>query len=612
MDAVLQPRGLNRRRNGAAGALAAALLAATACGSLKSCAVDGPPAPDGQYLYVAHDAADAIAPGADPQIAALRIDPATGTLAAVAGSPTAARAVGAFALAHDPTGRWFSLAGSQLGLLALSAGGGLASPRGLRTGGLAAAFDAAGRFFFVTTGSGLQVYPFDARTGVDASRPLHAEPAPPFLFHLATSADGGLLVAAGDDTLASFTIDRESGRLTRAPGSPVSLPLRALDLALHPSGRFVFVRGEAGARERLAAYRLEAAGSIVPLDGSPFALGADTRAIALSPDGAFLFVLDRDRRSIQSFALDAAGRPHLASSMHVDDDGGGTGTLVPDAAGRYLYFASAARHQVLGFAIDASRGSLSPLPGSPFTVGGKITDLATTPLPDEPVKLAALPDLPDGGGDLTAGMPRFDRQSAVPADATVAELVAALADSSETARLFAIDALGRRTDAGPAVPALVGALDDAASSVRLAAASVLTAWARRHPGAVDVAVLGRIANSGPGRIDAITNALAVLALRGPEAAPHLARALGRHDGDLRDGAYEALLAMGPDARGAVGELTGLLQSSRANWRAAHVLGAIGPDASPAVPELYGLLRHPTPWVARAARDALVRIRGAAD
>src|SRR5262245_16087737 len=105
---------LQPRRAASAGLLGAALAAAGACGSMRARA-GPPPRPAGQFLYAVHDAPDAMVPSVDPHITAFQVDAATGALRPV--GEAAAHAVGAFALAVDPSGRWFSLAGSQLGLL---------------------------------------------------------------------------------------------------------------------------------------------------------------------------------------------------------------------------------------------------------------------------------------------------------------------------------------------------------------------------------------------------------------------------------------------------------------------------------------------------------------
>src|SRR5688572_11496928 len=264
-----------QHRRASAAVLAAAVLAAGGCGSMRSCA-SAPPRPDGRYLYVVHDSAESPAPGVDPHITAFKVDPATGALRAVEKGSTGAGAIGAFSLAVDPSGRWFSLAGSQLGLLRLTASGAVEPATAKPAGGLSAYFDARSRFFFLVTGKGLNVFPLDARRGVDLSAPLHSE-AGVLAIVMGGTRDGSLLYAGGED-FRVYTVG-ERGALTLAPGSPHALPVRALDLAVHPSGRFVLVFGEARGRRLIVVLRAGADGSIEEVAGSPFDPGNDARSM---------------------------------------------------------------------------------------------------------------------------------------------------------------------------------------------------------------------------------------------------------------------------------------------------------------------------------------------
>jgi 6-phosphogluconolactonase (cycloisomerase 2 family) len=578
-----------------------------ACGPVKGCATP-PPAAQGQFLYVVHDPEEySIAPGADPQIAAMQIDPGTGGLAMVPGGSAAPKAVGAFALAHDASGRWFSLTGGQMGLLRLKADGRLEPLAGRDQGGLAAAFDPAGRYFFVATGHAIRVHAFDPDSGV-ATRVAHLQPAP-FFANLSLTPDGRFLIGAGDRSLGIYTVDADTGRLTPAAASPVALPVRAIDLLVHPSGRLLFVRGDYGAAKRVAVYHLSADGTARQLADSPVDLGAEIGDVALSADGRFLFVVDSDRDAISSFGIDAEGGLHLVARTDLPE-ADKVGALAVDAGSRYLYLAVSTPGRVLGWQIQDS-GDLTPIQGSPFAVARKIGLLATTP---GQITLAELPDA-DSFGEPPPTGPRFDPTAPIPADTPIGELATHLQDPSESTRYAAILALGRRTDIAPALPALIAALDDDHAGVAVRAGLILGPWALDHPGTLDDEVLGRILNGkhgrGAGSDNGVLCALYALQRRGAPAAPHLARALVRPSDQIRDEALSTLLAMGRDGKAAVPDLIALLQNPRADQHAALILGGIGPDAADAVPVLYGLLRHRSPAVARAAQDAIARIRGAA-
>ena len=430
MRSRLQPR----RTSGAV--LVAAALAAGGCGTMRSCA-SPPPRPDGRYLYVV--ARRAGLDRARRRPAHRRLQGRSGD-----GGPARRRArhrpgrdaVGAFSLAVDPSGRWFSLAGSQLGLLRVTASGAVEPAMSKPAAGLSGYFDARGRFYFLVTGQGLNVFRLDARRGVDLSTPLHTE-AGVLAFVMGGPRDGSLLYAGGED-FRVYTVG-EHGALAAAPGSPHALPVRALELAVHPSGRFVLVFGEARGHRLIAVLRAGADGSLEEVAGSPFNPGNDARSMALSADGAFVFVTDRDRHSIETLGLDAGGGLHAVASTPMDVPE--AGYLVGDAQSRYLYAGNMKAGTVEAFAIEAS-GALTPVPGSPFAVGPRTGALVSSPLADGPIQAAALPE-----ADAFAGRPAAVRADASTfATASLDTLVDALGDSSDDTRYFAMAALARRTD----------------------------------------------------------------------------------------------------------------------------------------------------------------------
>ena len=596
MGVNLQPR-----RAATALLLGGALALAGACGSMRSCAA--PPArPHGQFLYAVHDTPGALAPSVDPRIAAFQVDAGTGALRPVEGGAASAGTVGAFALAVDPSGRWFSLAGSQLGLYQIKASGAV-EPAAKPAAGLSGYFDPQGRYFYLVGGDGLKVFPVDSRRGVQLSTPLHTE-AGMLGFVMGAPPDGSLLYAASEK-LHVYTVG-DRGTLRAAPGSPHDLSVRALELAVHPSGRFVVVLGEGRGRRLIAVLRTGSDGSVTEVAGSPFDLGADVRAMAMAPDGASLFLTDADRHSIQTFALDAGGGLHELASTPLDVPQ--AGHLAVDAQGRYLYASDMKSGAVHGFAIDAS-GALTVVPGSPFAVGPRVGSLVASPRLEGPLQAAALPE-PDA---LASQAPPARADPSTFRSASVDALAAALKDPSDDARYFAIAALAGRTDVDAVMPAIVAALDDPHPPVRKMAGLIVGPWALTHPGQVDDAVLDRLVSGPTGRGAMLDNAsltaLHALKQRGAAAAPYLAKGLV-NSGQLREEAEDALRDLGPAAAPAVPELRRLLQvNSEVRAHAANALGWIGPPAAEAIPDLYAMLEDPSPGAKRAAKFAIERIRG---
>ncbi len=588
------------RHGSVAAATLGVLLLASACGGVRSCAP--PPLPAGSFLYAVHDPPPGSpAPGADPRIASFRIDPDSGALSAVGGTSLAARAVGAFALDRDPGGRWFLLTGSQLGLQRVGATGALERVD-IHAAGLASAFDPRGRYVYVVDGRGLCVYALDARHGPDLAPALHLE-AGVLAPALQPSADGATLYALTDEVLRVFSVGA-SGRLSAAPGTPVSLGMRGIRVLAHPSGRFMIVLGEAGSRRQVGVLRIDSSGAAEPVVGSPFDLGNGLQGVAMAPDGARLFASDDDTGAIATFAFDADGGLHAVASTPIPTRR--MATLRTDADGRFLYGTAIDDAQIYGWTIEAD-GSLAPVPGTPVRLEGDAGDLSTTPRRSGPIQAKVLP----AASMFDAAPAHFDVSNPFPADTGVAELAGRLADPSSETRYAAILALGPRQDLELVLPALVDALDDPNAGVRLRARHILGPWALTHPGRVDDAVLDRLVVGPTGRGVPLDNAslcaLHALMKRGADASPYLARALVNH-GQLRAEAISALVALREEAVPAVPELRRLLGEPQVERHAAYVLGAIGPRAADALPDLEVLLEHPSKPVANAARAAIERIR----
>jgi 6-phosphogluconolactonase (cycloisomerase 2 family) len=131
---------------------------------------------------------------------------------------------------------------------------------------------------------------------------------------IALSASGRQVwVVNGDDTLSTFFFDQLTGGLTAGP--VVSTGGQGANaLAVHPSGRFVFVSH--GQSNELRRYGLDDAGVLAfeaqtPVGGSPVGVLAD-------PSGRFLFVLNHQSQELQSFSVAAAGALSLVQSVRTE------------------------------------------------------------------------------------------------------------------------------------------------------------------------------------------------------------------------------------------------------------------------------------------------------
>ena len=160
-------------------------------------------------------------------------------------------------------------------------------------------------------------------------------------------------------------------------------------VAIDPVGRFVYATDSSGsppagsiaAAGSVRMYRIDSAtGQLVRLSaiGAEPPTPAGPISISVDPTGHFVYVGAAD--SVSAYAIDATtglltalpGSPFAAA-------GGYANGLAIDPSGKFLYTANTTTNNVSALAIDATTGSLTPMPGSPFAAGDAPTAIAVDP-----------------------------------------------------------------------------------------------------------------------------------------------------------------------------------------------------------------------------------------
>jgi len=321
----------------------------------------------------------AYAANTEGTISGYRIDPASGALTALPGSPFAT----------------------------------IRSPSTMAVGG-------QGRFVYVGNLNVGEIagYVVDRASGVP-----HPIPGSPFhppgtaggssIGNLVVDASGRFLVALnpGGNDVAVLAIDAETGALTSAAGSPYATAIAPGSLAVDPAGRFVYAFNPSAST--LSAWSMDpGSGALRPLAGAPFPVaripGWYPGALTIAPGGKFAFqfwsggggtailrfTLNRDNGSLIPIGTPVPASPHatqlqfdplgdfvysiqpgltalfsyqfdatsggitLASaSPYPTDPAGYPSSVAFDPSGRYAYVASGTGRLVL-YAVDADTGAL--------------------------------------------------------------------------------------------------------------------------------------------------------------------------------------------------------------------------------------------------------------
>jgi 6-phosphogluconolactonase (cycloisomerase 2 family) len=280
------------------------------------------------FLYAANEGSN--------NISAFAINPATGVLTTVAGSPfaTGGSAGAAYIpLAATPDGNFLIAADSVSGIAVYSiAVNGTLSP---------------------VPGS-----PFPVGPGA-------------FPYGIKVTPDGKFLAVANLSTnsVSMFSISGLGG-LTPVTGSPFSAGEagEAVGVDCNCNSNQLFIAEGSG----VSVQKIALNGALSPVSGSPFVgvPGIGSEAVVLSPDDSDLFASDHWSNSVTAFSVAATGALTVVPGspfLTVKTGSSRLGGMATNQSGTFLYVA-AEDGRIGGFRIAPS-GALTPLPGSPFSNG---------------------------------------------------------------------------------------------------------------------------------------------------------------------------------------------------------------------------------------------------
>ncbi len=193
-----------------------------------------------------------------------------------------------------------------------------------------------------------------------------------------------------NDAVDGYSMDPSSGALTPIASSPFALGGAApggggLSIFLQGGNTFLYATDmNAGT---VAGFSYDAAsGTLTAIPGSPFPAGDSP--VQAAQNGSFLYVsnLNDSAGGISAYALgqNGAATPLPGSPFPTGAAGSFPGPSALAIMNSFLYVALAGtaatpNNQIAAFAIN-SDGSLTPVPGSPFTTGNGPTQIAPVPV----------------------------------------------------------------------------------------------------------------------------------------------------------------------------------------------------------------------------------------
>jgi 6-phosphogluconolactonase len=265
------------------------------------------------------------APAGD-NIVGYRVNEKNGDLTPIAGSPFADSTTpygvaedSVYGIAGDPTGRFLYSANYNDGQVggfridpftgALTRVPGSPFPAG--SGPYTVAVDPKGRFVYVSNlGGNISAYRIHEFSGELTPVPGSPFASPPSGFSLTVEPAGRFLYETNQNgTVLGFQIDRATGALSAIAGSPFPAGAGPFSVAADPTGKFLYVVNAAYGPPALcnvSAYRIDHdSGALEQIPGSPFTAGVESDYIAVDPRGRFAYVANYGDDSIGTYAIDA-------------------------------------------------------------------------------------------------------------------------------------------------------------------------------------------------------------------------------------------------------------------------------------------------------------------
>jgi 6-phosphogluconolactonase len=185
--------------------------------------------------------------------------------------------------------------------------------------------------------------------------------------------------------ISVFSVDATNGSLTPVSGSPFSTGFFPRTIAIDPAGKFLYVTISSsfkGTSTSVYAYGIDAAtGALTAISGSPFSAGENPVSAAVDVSGRFLFVANNantaNGNSVSAFSIDPGtgvltavpGSPFAASPFPL--------SVATDPSGQYVYVGLDTSPGIAAFVMNQNTGALTPIAGSPFP-GSSVWSIATT------------------------------------------------------------------------------------------------------------------------------------------------------------------------------------------------------------------------------------------
>jgi len=196
------------------------------------------------------------------------------------------------------------------------------------------------------------------------------------------------LTLQGEGAVARFAIDQTTGALS----SKITATAGASPgyVVIDPTGKFAYVANSGG--DDVSAYTVSAStGTLSQIDcgggagcnGKNFSVGAGAFPSGLATDlaGKFLYVANANNNTVSAFTINGATgalTPVAGSPYTIGAGANGCISVATDPSGKFLYATNYMNNYVAGFTINSATGELSAMAGNPLATGLQAYFISTT------------------------------------------------------------------------------------------------------------------------------------------------------------------------------------------------------------------------------------------
>ena len=170
-----------------------------------------------------------------------------------------------------------------------------------------------------------------------------------------------------DDTIGVYEIDEGTGVLAEVPANLFTLPPEAAIpsvLAIDPGGEFAYLGSIGASSENISAFAVDPDTGALTLLGTPLSInGQNAEDIAVHPSGKFVYVIVGVEDRVSAFA-------RVGNALSFIDSfpvGESPSAVAVDVSGRFAYVTNTNDHTISIFSINQETGVLTPR-GEPFAL----------------------------------------------------------------------------------------------------------------------------------------------------------------------------------------------------------------------------------------------------